>query len=173
MDRSLTLQEERALKMKAAAANCALKLTAASVAAAAGIFSESHDDDLSSDTESDTDTCTIPIPSEFEVGPSTRKFRKVTTKGTMDVITAEFAAALDQTNTNDRKAAHIFSAIASTGQLQYVRELVISHSAIRRAKMKYRELFISEIKGSFNPAVPLVLHWDGKIKGDWSRVRLS
>ena len=34
--------------------------------------------------------------------------------------------------------------------------------------MKHSELFTSEIKASFDPAVPLVLHWDGKIKEDFT-----
>jgi hypothetical protein len=59
--------------------------------------------------------------------------------------------------------------LASTGQLQQdVEELVISRSAIRRARMKHRELCTSEIKTSFDPAVPLVLHWDGKIMEDFT-----
>ena len=82
-------------------------------------------------------------------------------------MTAEVAAALDRTNTSDRKAAHIFAAIASTGQLkQDVVELIISHSAIRRARMKHRKLFSSEVKATFDPAMPLILHWDGKIMDD-------
>ena len=47
------------------------------------------------------------------------------------VITPELAAALDRTNTSDRKASHILSAVTSTGQLnQDVEELIISRSAI-------------------------------------------
>jgi len=52
----------------------------------------------------------------------------------VEVVTPEVAAALDRTNTSDRKAVHIFSAMASTGQLKHdVEELIISPSAIRRA----------------------------------------
>jgi hypothetical protein len=87
----------------------------------------------------------------------------------VEVVTPEVSAALDRTNTSDRKAAHIFSAMASTGQLkQDVEQLIISPSAIRRARMKHRELFTTGIKATFDPAVPLILHWDGKIMDDFT-----
>lgn len=90
-------------------------------------------------------------------------------RGTVDVVTHEVAAALDRTNTSDRKAAHIFSAMAATGQLKEdVTELIISPSAIRRARMKHRELFASEVQETFDPTVPLILHWDGKIMDDFT-----
>ena len=49
---------------------------------------------------------------------------------------------------------------------QDVEEVIISASAIRRARMKHRRLFSSEVKDTFDPAVPLILHWDGKIMDD-------
>jgi len=83
-------------------------------------------------------------------------------RGTVDVITPEVAAALDRTNTSHRKAARIFSAMASTGQLHHdAEELVSSPSAIRRARMKHRELFASVVKATFDPQVPLILHFTG------------
>lgn len=107
---------------------------------------------------------------ELKVGPSIPKARKTQTQAArdnVDVVTPQVAAALDRTNISDRKAAHIFSAMASTGLLKPdVEELVISPSAIRRARIKHRKLFSLEIKESFDPAVPLILHWDGKIMDD-------
>ena len=32
--------------------------------------------------------------------------------------------------------------------------------------MKHREAFSAEIKETFNPTVPLILHWDGKMMDD-------
>jgi len=90
-------------------------------------------------------------------------------RGTVDVVTPKVAAALDRTNTSDRKAAHIFSAMGSTGQLKEdVEELIISPSAIRRARMKHRKLFSSEVRATFDPAVPLIVHWDGKIMDNFT-----
>ena len=85
------------------------------------------------------------------------------------MITSEVSAALDRTNTSDRKAAHILSAMASTRQFQHnVEELIISPSTIRRARMKHRAAFAAEVKATFDPTVRLVLHWDGKIMDDFS-----
>ena len=73
------------------------------------------------------------------------------------------AAALDRTDISDRKAVHIFSAMASTKQLgQDVEELVINRSAIRQARMKHHEALTADVKAIFDPKVPLILHWDGK-----------
>ena len=83
----------------------------------------------------------------------------------MDVVTAEVAAALDRTNTSDIKSAHIFLPLHQLGSCN---KLDIRSSAIRRARMKHGERFMSEIKASLDPAVPLVLHWDGKIKEDFT-----
>jgi len=87
-----------------------------------------------------------------------------TVRGTVDVVSAEVAAALDRTNTNDRKAAHILAAMGTAGHIKRdVEQLIISPSAIRRARIKHRKVFSSEVKATFDPAVPLILHWDGKI----------
>ncbi len=107
------------------------------------------------------------MSAELVAGPSTQKSPRL--RGTKGLVTPEVAAALDRTNISDRKAAHIFSAMASTKQLgQDVEEPVISRSAIRRARMKHREAFTAEVKASFDPKVPLILHWDGKIMDDFT-----
>jgi len=56
------------------------------------------------------------------------------------------------------------SAVVATGHIQQdVSDLVISHSAIRRARMNHSEVFTSEVKATFAPSVSLILHWDGKL----------
>jgi len=165
VDRALTLKEERAMKRKLAAENYALKVStkAAATAAAENLSSDDEHVSFHSSQSSDEDP---------EAGPSTPKSPKpqrVRVRGTVDVVTPEVAAALDRTNTSDRKAAHILSAVASTGQLKEdVKDLIISPSAIRRARMKHRTLFSTEVKATFDPAVPLILHWDGKIMDDFT-----
>jgi len=117
------------------------------------------------DESSSVDTSDL---SESEAGPSTPK-NKRPLRRTTELVTPEVAAALDRTNISDRKAAHLFSAMASTTQFgQDVNELVLSRSAIRRARMKHREAFNAEVKASFDPSVPLILHWDGKILDDFT-----
>ena len=162
IDRSLTLKEERAMKRKSAAANYELKVRAAAGATPTDVF------DGNDSGESDSSSSSG-IQSDSEAGPSTAKIQKLTSRGTVNVVTPEVAAALDRTNTSDRKAAHILSAMTSSGLLQHeVEDLIISPSAIRRARIKHRELLASEIQASFDPQVPLVLHWDGKIVEDFT-----
>lgn len=121
-------------------------------------------DGLSSDTDYDSDSSPMYLP---VAGPSKPQFHNPRIRGTVNVVTPEVAAALDRTNTSDRKAEHVFSAMASSGQLNHeAEELIISRNAIRSARMKHREHFTSEIKAAFDPVVPLVLHWDGKIMED-------
>ena len=83
------------------------------------------------------------------------------------MVTRQVSTALCRTNTSDRNASHILAAVACTSQLgpkpPDVADLVLSHSAIRRARQKFRSDFAAEVKASFNPEVPLVLHWDGKV----------
>src|SRR6218665_4194840 len=99
-------------------------------------------------------------------GPSTSKPR---VRGKVNLITPEVATALDPSNTSDRKAVYIFSAMASSGQLQCnTEDVVICPSAIRRARMKHCEVFSAEVKATFDTVVPLILHWDGKIIEDFT-----
>ena len=125
VDKCLTLKEERAMKWNAAASSYALKVQSTSNDVFYGDAS----------TDSHSSSCSV-VASDSEAGPSTQKIQRLTSRmrGSVEVVNPEVAAALDRTNTSDRKAAHILSALASTGQLQHdVEELIISPSAIRRA----------------------------------------
>jgi len=176
LDRSLALKEERVMKRKVAAANYALKMKSAvtteGTSSSADVHGENDDDEAGDYDDPDEDcdfsagNITLGEPTPASECPSTSKCRL---RGTREMVTPEVTAALDRTNTSDRKAAHILSAIASTGQLQHEsQELIVSRSSIRRARMKHREALASEVKVSFHPSVPLVLHWDGKIMEDYS-----
>lgn len=94
-------------------------------------------------------------------------------RANIKVVTPEVAAALDRTLTTSRSAAHVFSAMASSNLLKDpTTELQISHRAIHRARNKHRESLAAEIQAeiqsSFDPNVPLTLHWDGKIMSDYT-----
>ena len=163
IDRALTLKEDRAIKRKAAAAKYKMKATS-SAQSALSAPTDVDDEDGRSSSESGSSTSS----SEFET-TATPKTHKPRVRGSVHVVTPEVAAALDRTNTSDRKAAHILSALASTAQYeQNVEELMLSPSAIRNARIKHRKAFASEVKASFDPAVPLILHWDGKIMDDYT-----
>ena len=109
-----------------------------------------------------------PSDAELEAGPPIPKAPKTQiVKGNVDIVTLQVASALGRTNISNRKAGHIFSTIASTGLLkQDVKEVIISASDIRRAHMKHHKLFSLEVKEIFDLAVPLILHWGGKIMDD-------
>ena len=109
-----------------------------------------------------------PSDAELKAGPPILKAPKtLIAKGTVDIVTPQVAAALGKTNISDRKAAHIITMIASAELLkQHVKGVIISASGIRQAHMKHHKLFSLEVKEIFDPAVPLILHWDGKIMDD-------
>jgi len=48
-------------------------------------------------------------------------------------------------------------------------ELIISLSAIHRARKDNRAAQAAENSKSFDPKIPLTLHWDGKIMPDVTR----
>jgi hypothetical protein len=74
-------------------------------------------------------------------------------------------AALDRSQTSDRNAARILIPFAK--QLgQNPEDLALSASSIRAARLQFREERAAEQKKEFHPAVPLVLHWDGKLMED-------
>ena len=66
---------------------------------------------------------------------------KARQRGSVSLLTPQVTAALDRANISDRKAAQLLAAIASTGHFHTGTEkLVISRSAIRRARMANRTL---------------------------------
>ena len=164
IDRNLTQQEERVRKRKAADEKRVENFKSKTMDSSKLAVVDEHSSSIDSCDSSDSDSF---VSAKLVAGPSTQKSPRL--RGTKGLVTSEVAAALDRTNISDRKAAHIFSAMASTKQLgQDVKELVISRSAIRRARMKHREAFTAEVKASFDPKVPLILHWDGKIMDDFT-----
>ena len=104
-----------------------------------------------------------PLDAELKAIPPIPKATKTqAARGTVDIGTPQAPAALGRTNISERKAAHVFSMIASTGLLkQDVEEPTISASAVRRAHMKHRKLFSMEIKEIFDLGVPLILQDNG------------
>jgi hypothetical protein len=157
VDRTLALQEERVAKRRRAADARAAREREEADKTAEMIASNDESSSNSSIVEDSM--------SQSEAGPSAPKAPRMRAlRGTVSVVNPEVAAALDRTNTSDRKAAHILSAIAATRQLgDNVEDLIVSRAAIRRARMKHRKAFTQEVKVTFGPAVPLTLHWDGKI----------
>jgi hypothetical protein len=163
VDRNLVRQEERVMRRRLAGVNREARSRIAAAAATAIV----ELDDSSSDSDSITvNAAANDLPT---VNEGTSSTKQLSFRGTVPVVTRAVAAALDRTNTSDRNAAHILSAIASTSHLRPdIEDLIISPSAIRRARMKHREAFTCEVKATFDPTVPLILHWDGKIMDDYT-----
>lgn len=141
VDRNLVLKEKRTMKRKASAANCSMKIKQAAVTSSVSTtpsradIHEGHD----YDDGPSLDNSSFTLSPDHEEGPSTSKS---IVRSIANVITPEVAAALDRTNTSNRKAAHIFSAMATSGLLQCNPQRVgITPSAIRRARMKHRTAF--------------------------------
>lgn len=107
--------------------------------------------------------------SEREPEPSTSAGPPKRRKGSIPVVTRDVAAALDRTKTSSRNASHIFSALAASSLYAApAGELIISPSAIHRARKGNRAALAAEIRESFDPKVPLTIHWDGKIMPDFT-----
>src|SRR5688572_26695787 len=68
---------------------------------------------------------------------------------------------------SSRNASHILSALAASNLCAAPAvELIISPSAIHQARKDNRAALAAEIRESFDPNVPLTIHWDGKIMPD-------
>src|SRR6218665_847930 len=162
--------EKRAMKRKASAAKYAAKIKRSVVTPSDSVnitikrADNQEGDDY--DDGSSSESSSLNLLSDLMESPSTSKPRG---RGKVNLITPEVAAALDRTNTSYRKAAYILSAMVTSGQLKCnTEEVVICPNAIRRARMKHRDVFSAEVKATFDPVVPLILHWDGKIIEDFT-----
>ena len=83
-------------------------------------------------------------------------------RGRSNIINLDVAAALDRSKISDRKATYVLAAAAQSFGYN-PQEIAVNKESIRRARHKHRELVANEIKSSFNPNIPLTVHWDGKL----------
>ncbi|KAG0700640.1 hypothetical protein GWK47_025517 [Chionoecetes opilio] len=75
------------------------------------------------------------------------------------IMTPPVAAALDRTRISDRTAVHLFTAVHGA-------DATPARSTVRRHRRSAREKMAKEIKAEMTvnvPAVPLIIHWDGKL----------
>lgn len=69
---------------------------------------------------------------------------------------------MDRAKVTDRQGVFLLSAAArSLGHDP--KELVLNRESSRRDRARFRAVAAAEIKASFQPDVPLTVHWDGKI----------
>jgi len=124
---------------------------------------------LSSESEADCQSgddddfvCTPELPSaKVDIRTPTRA-RKSAVK---QIVSPNVAAALDRTKISDRKAAMVLSSAAESLGQDAV-EFSISRSTTRRRRITSRKQMAAEIMMKFNPLVPIVVHWDGKLLPD-------
>ena len=90
---------------------------------------------------------------------------EITKRGCAPIVTSELSAALDRTNVSNRTATFILAETArSLGH--EISSLSVNYESIRRARLKFRKQTAQTEKASFDPSVPLVVHWDGKMLPD-------
>ena len=87
---------------------------------------------------------------------------KVVKRRPRNIVTADLSGTLDRVGLSDRKATQVLAA-AVRSEMKDLKDLVISRSTIRRARMKHRLETARKIMNEFNPSGPLVGHWDSKM----------
>ncbi|KAK0045420.1 hypothetical protein Bpfe_025146 [Biomphalaria pfeifferi] len=118
--------------------------------------------------ENETESCEssnqFEVLDEYEPSSgSTKKRPNKTEIGCHTVLfTKHVTSALDRNQTSDREALRLMIPIAAALGHD-PSSLTVSRSTIQRARKKARCEQAADIKVSFKPDYPLVLHWDGKM----------
>jgi hypothetical protein len=115
------------------------------------------DDELTSEEELTND--------EFEITFEPTSSSKKNKQRPAPIITAELSSALDRADISNRKAVFLLAETAKSLKHD-ISSLAINPESIRTARMKFRKETAQAQKASFDPSVPLVLHWDGKMLPD-------
>lgn len=92
------------------------------------------------------------------LAPSPAPLKRATTR----FIDPQLSATMDRTKLSNRDGVHLLAAVArSLGHDPG--KLVLNRESFRRERMTFRATAAAEIKEAFQPSVPLIVHWDGKI----------
>ena len=83
----------------------------------------------------------------------------------MNIVSRGLASALDRTNISSRNATFVLTEVASSLGHD-VTALSINRSTIHRAKSAHRATMASKLKSELKTALPLTVHWDGKLMED-------
>lgn len=91
----------------------------------------------------------------------------------INIITPSLSAALDRRNISDRKSSFSVTNIScyrwnSSKSWTQIEEYSISRSYIKNQREKQRSEISAALKKEFSRNVPLIVHWDGKLKNDIS-----
>ena len=103
---------------------------------------------------------------EFEaVGAEDAGASSACKKAKIKILTPGLLAALDRTKTTSRNATYVLTETA-TSLGHDADSLNISRSSVHRARKKFRESVLESLRSEFCAAVPLTVHWDGKLMED-------
>jgi len=126
------------------------------------------EDSSSTDNEAyDDNTLTLKytVDQTPDVNPSTSTAGAGSKRARKNVVTTHVAAALDRAKVSDHKAALLLTA-AAQGLGHDTKDLNINRSSIRRHRQICRSELAAHLKKEFDPTVPIVVHWDGKLLPD-------
>lgn len=86
-------------------------------------------------------------------------------RGTKNLVDERLSGSLDFAKLSNRKAAVVLNSTLKSAGID-PSEYNINSSSFRRQRMKQRQEVAVSLKKEFNPNVPLVVHWDGKLIED-------
>ena len=79
-----------------------------------------------------------------------------------NIVNPDLASALDRSKISDRSATYVLAATAQSLGCN-IKDIAVNRESIRRARRQQREIIAKQIHDSFDPQVPLTVHWDGKM----------
>jgi len=119
----------------------------------------------SSSDDSDEEKCGSGDEFEKNIEAGAAGIGLVRKKAKINVLTPGLLAALDRTKTTSRNATYVLAETAAS--LGHDADtLNISRSSVQRARTKFRKCASARLRSEFGAAVPLTVHWDGKLMDD-------
>lgn len=103
--------------------------------------------------------------SEMETDESQKRKRFVGSIERKSLLSKDVTSALDRSKVTDHQAVNLLADAAhSLGH--NVDDVTVSRSSIQRARFSNRLKTAADVKTSFDPQVPLTVHWDSKLLPD-------
>ena len=116
--------------------------------------------ELSLSEESSTTT-----DDEFQFSAEQSSSSKQRKRRPLPVVAAELGAALDRANVSNRSATFLLAETARSLHHD-ISTFALNPESIRTARMKFRQQTAFAQKTTFDPSIPPVVHWDGKMLPD-------
>jgi len=94
-----------------------------------------------------------------------KKVKTCPPEGKKKVINPEVCSVLDRLKIPNHSGSLLVSTVAHGLGID-LEACSTSYESVRRAQLENRQQVALEVKSSFNPTVPLTVHWDGKLLPD-------